>query len=70
MEDKAKHIDTSLTIANSLRFKLWATVGEDESKKRNIVKYLEQQGYIEINVGKELSSISNRLVRVQSHYMT
>lgn len=57
MEDKIKHIDTYLALANSLRFKLWAIVGEDESRKQNIIKYLEQQGYTFLNVGEELSNL-------------
>jgi hypothetical protein len=29
MENNSRHIDTYLALANSLRFKLWAIVGED-----------------------------------------
>ncbi len=35
MEDNNKHIDTYLSLANSLRFKLWAVVGKDEAKIQN-----------------------------------
>jgi len=29
MENNSKHIDTYLALANSLRFKLWAVVGDN-----------------------------------------
>ncbi len=60
-EDRTKHIDTFLTLANSLRFKLWAIVGEDDGKKHNIIKYLKEKGYNLVNVGDELSFISKEL---------
>lgn len=41
-EISKKHIDSFLALANGLRFKLWAIVGKNESKKQNIVTYLTQ----------------------------
>lgn len=35
-----KHIDSFLALANGLRFKLWAIVGKNETKKQSIIKYL------------------------------
>ena len=45
MEDNIKHIDTFLSLANSLRFKLWAVVGRDEAKiSAQIRVQLEKKG--------------------------
>jgi hypothetical protein len=52
MEENTRHIDTFLSLANSLRFKLWAIVGNDEIKKQNIITYLKEQDYSFIDVGK------------------
>lgn len=41
-ENSKKHIDSFLALANGLRFKLWAIVGRNESKKQNIITYLTQ----------------------------
>jgi hypothetical protein len=61
MENKSKHIDTYLALANSLRFKLWAIVGEDQYKKENIIQYLQKQGYELVDVGFELSGLYKEL---------
>jgi hypothetical protein len=52
-----KHIDTYLSLSESLRFKLWAVIGKDSSKKNNISKYLTDKGFTEVNVGAELSDL-------------
>ena len=54
MENNSKHIDTFLSLANSLRFKLWAIVGKDNDKKEDIIKYLQKKDYQLIDVAKEL----------------
>lgn len=61
MENKDIHIDTYLALANSLRFKLWAIVGDDPMKKQAIIQYLQIQGYVIIDVGAELSGIYKEL---------
>ena len=33
MANQSKHIDTYLSLSESLRFKLWAVVGKDQTKK-------------------------------------
>ncbi|NOY38549.1 MAG: hypothetical protein GXO83_13365 [Chlorobi bacterium] len=53
MENNSKHIDTYLSLANSLRFKLWAIVGKDNAKKKNIINYLKGRGYELIDVAKD-----------------
>jgi ABC-type cobalamin/Fe3+-siderophores transport system ATPase subunit len=61
MEDNIKHIDTYLSLANSLRFKLWAVVGKDEAKIQNIISYLSQQKYTLVDVGIELQELYKEL---------
>lgn len=61
MEDNIKHIDTYLSLANSLRFKLWAIVGKDEAKVQNISNYLSDQGFSLIDVGLELQELYKEL---------
>ena len=55
--NKTKHIDTYLSMAKSLRFKLWAVVGSNSSKREKIIDYLVSQGYTKIDVGEELAPI-------------
>ena len=57
MENKNNHIDTYLGLSNSLRFKLWAIVGEDLHKKNAVIQYLQKKDYTLVNVGEELSSL-------------
>jgi len=52
-----KHIDTYLSLANSLRFKLWAIVGNNATKKEKIITYLDSIGYTKVDVGEELQPI-------------
>ena len=52
MEYQSKHIDTYLSLANSLRFKLWAIVGKNNDKKENIIKYLQEKEYQLIDVAR------------------
>ena len=61
MENNSKHIDTFLSLANSLRFKLWAIVGKDNGKKENIIKYLQEEGYKLIDVATELDFLYQEL---------
>jgi len=61
MKDNIKHIDTYLSLANSLRFKLWAIVGKDEAKIQNISNYLQNNGFTLINVGTELQELYKEL---------
>jgi len=53
MEYHSKHIDTYLSLANILRFKLWAIVGKNNDKKENIIKYLQERKYQLVDVAKE-----------------
>ena len=57
--EKTKHIDTCLSIANSLRFKLLAIVGNDSVKKANIIHYLQEKEYSLLDVGEELTPLYN-----------
>lgn len=61
MEYHSKHIDTYLSLANSLRFKLWAIVGKNNNKKENIIKYLQEKEYQLIDVAKELDFLYKEL---------
>ena len=61
MENNSKHIDTFLSLANSLRFKLWAIVGKDNDKKKDIIKYLQSKEYQLIDVAKELDFLYKEL---------
>ena len=61
MKNNNKHIDTFLSLANSLRFKLWAIVGKDNDKKENIIKYLQNKGYELIDVATELDFLYQEL---------
>ncbi len=61
MENNSKHIDTYLSLANSLRFKLWAIVGKDNNKKENIIKYLQGKGYELVDVATELDFLYQEL---------
>jgi len=61
MENNSKHIDIFLSLANSLRFKLWAIVGKDNDKKKDIIKYLKKKEYQLIDVAKELDFLHNEL---------
>ena len=55
--ESTKHIDTYLSLANSLRFKLWAVVGENQIKKDKIITYLAEKEYVLVDVGAELGSL-------------
>lgn len=61
MEYHSKHIDTYLSLANSLRFKLWAIVGKNNDKKEKIIDYLQEKGYQLIDVAKELDFLYKEL---------
>ena len=37
-----KHIDSFLALADGLRFKLWAIVGKDNDKKKDIIKEIKR----------------------------
>jgi len=50
-----RHIDDFIEIADSNRFKLWAIVGKEPKKKKDIIDYLVRQGWTLIDVSKELS---------------
>ena len=54
---ESKHIDTYLSLANSLRFKLWAVVGNNSTKREKIINYLDSIGYTKVDVGEELAPI-------------
>lgn len=62
--DNTKHIDTFLSLANSLRFKLWAVVGDNQAKKDKVISYLKIQGYTLVDVGAELGSLFAELESV------
>ncbi|MFA7115827.1 MAG: DUF6079 family protein [Bacteroidales bacterium] len=61
MEYQSKHIDTYLSLANSLRFKLWAIVGKNNDKKEKIINYLQEKEYLLIDVAKELDFLYKEL---------
>lgn len=61
MEYHSKHIDTYLSLANSLRFKLWAIVGKNNDKKEKIINYLQEKKYQLIDVAKELNFLHKEL---------
>lgn len=61
MEYHSKHIDTYLSLANSLRFKLWAIVGKNNDKKDKIISYLQGKEYHLIDVAKELDFLYKEL---------
>lgn len=65
MANQSKHIDTYLSLSESLRFKLWAVIGKDSSKKNNISKYLIDKGFTEINVGAELSDLYEEIEKAE-----
>jgi hypothetical protein len=57
-----KHIDGFLALANGLRFKLWAIVGKNESKRQNIITYLNSILKWEIvDVQSQLSDLYKEL---------
>ena len=57
-----KHIDSYLSLANGLRFKLWAIVGKDESKKQNIIHYLTKSlKWATVDVESQLSGLYKEL---------
>ena len=61
-DNSKKHIDSFLALANGLRFKLWAIVGKNESKKQNIVTYLtETLNWEIVDVQKQLSDLYHEL---------
>jgi hypothetical protein len=61
-----KHIDSYLALANGLRFKLWAIVGKDESKKQNIVNYLTKSlEWAIIDVESQLSGLYKELDQLE-----
>ena len=57
MKNQSKHIDTYLSLSESLRFKLWAVIGKDINKKNQINTYLKDKGFTVLNVGAELSDL-------------
>ncbi len=54
-------LNTLLTQADSLRFKLLAIIGEDEAKKNMIIKSLKEEGWSLIDVESELLSLRQEL---------
>lgn len=66
MENSQKHIDQYLAIANSLHFKLWAIVGKNEQKKKNITEYLtEKLGWKIVDVQKQLTGLYKELDKLE-----
>ena len=61
MMEKTKHIDTCLSISNSLRFKLLAIVGKNSTKKEDIINYLIEKGYSLVDVGSELAPLYSEI---------
>lgn len=57
----AKNIDTYLASADSLRFKLWLIIGKNLQKKDRISTYLKSLGYTLVDVGSELSELTQEL---------
>lgn len=55
MVNQSKHIDTYLSLSESLRFKLWAVIGKDINKKNQINTYLKDKDFTVLNVGAELA---------------
>jgi hypothetical protein len=61
-----KHIDSYLALANGLRFKLWAIVGQNESKKQNIINYLTiTLKWTVIDVESQLSGLYKELDQLE-----
>jgi hypothetical protein len=54
-------INTLLTQADALRFKLLAIIGEDEAKKNMIIKSLAENGWTLIDVESELLNLRKEL---------
>jgi len=61
-----KHIDSFLALADGLRFKLWAVVGRNETKKQNIITYLNETLKWEIvDVQAQLSDLYKELDQLE-----
>jgi ABC-type cobalamin/Fe3+-siderophores transport system ATPase subunit len=65
-QNPKKHIDSYLALANGLRFKLWAIVGKNESKKHNIIQYLTNTlKWSVIDVESQLSGMYKKLYQLE-----
>lgn len=65
MENK-KHIDSFLALANGLRFKLWAIVGKNDSKKNDVISYLTKTLKWEIiDVQNQLTELYTELDQLE-----
>ncbi len=65
MSNEPKHIDTYLTLSDNLRFKLWAIVGKNDSKKNNIINYLKDLKFEVVNVGEELANLYDEIEKAE-----
>ena len=62
-----KHIDTHIALANSLRFKLWAIVGDNKNKKNKIIEYLKIQGLFDLWVVFQSVSAESAALSIEHH---
>ncbi len=61
MQQPHQHIDTYISQADNLRFKLLAIAGKEDNKKQSLTHYLEAEGWTIVDVGKELMEIEGLL---------
>ncbi len=52
-------INTYLTQADNLRFKLLAITGKNENKKEKIIEFLSSENWKLVDVGKELVNLTS-----------
>lgn len=52
-------INSYLTQADNLRFKLLAVTGKNESKKEKIIKFLSSENWKQVDVGEALVNLSS-----------
>src|SRR5437016_4937893 len=52
--ESTRHIDDFLRQAGNNHLKLWAIIGNEPSKTKNIISYLKNQGWQVIDVGQEV----------------
>ena len=55
------NLNTLLTQADSLRFKLLGIVGSNEAKKKKIIKFLSDDDWTVVDVEKELLPVQMEL---------
>ncbi len=61
-----QNLNNLLSQADNLRFKILSIIGKEEAKRDKIISVLKENGWITVDVGKELLSVKQQLDNTES----